>query len=60
MVPGRPALTSRPGNADHREDALISRKIAYPFVTRKQYLGVRFPATEPFEQRLCNGRIGAL
>jgi acetyl-CoA acetyltransferase len=42
------------------EDVLISRIIAYPFVTRTQYPGIRFLPTEPFGRRSGNGRIGAL
>jgi hypothetical protein len=30
------------------EDVLVSQIIAYPFVTRTQYPGIQFPATEPF------------
>ena len=41
------------------EDVLSSRIIAYPFVTRTQYPGIRFPPTEPFERRSSNGRFGA-
>jgi hypothetical protein len=41
------------------EDGLNSRIIAYPFVTRTQYRGIRFPPTEPFGRRSGNGRIGA-
>ena len=41
------------------EDVLVSQIIAYPFVTRTQYRGIRFPPTEPFGRRSGNGRIGA-